>query len=131
MALFEGFFKDKKYVGSINLNEKLLKNMPFAQAVDFASQVDYHQGQVVSKTLSQGPNLSLTLFAFDKNEEISTHASSGDALVQILDGQARITIGDEQFQLKQGEAIVMPANIKHALFAVERFKMFLTVVFKN
>lgn len=113
------------------MSEKLLKNIPFAQPVDFASQADYQEGQVISRTLSQGPNLSLTLFAFDKDEEISSHASSGDALVQILDGQARITIGDQQFQLKKGEAIVMPANIQHALFAVERFKMLLTVVFKN
>lgn len=113
------------------MSEQFLKNIPYTQTVDFSSLVSYQDGQVISRTLSQGPNLSLTLFAFDKNEEISTHASSGDALVQILDGQARITIGDQQFELSKGEAIVMPANIPHALFAVERFKMFLTVVFKN
>lgn len=113
------------------MSDQFLKNIPYTQPVEFTSLVDYQEGQVISRTLSQGPNLSLTLFAFDKNEEISTHASSGDALVQILDGQARITIGGQQFHLKKGEAIVMPANIPHALFAVERFKMFLTVIFKN
>ncbi len=113
------------------MSDQFLKNIPFAEPVEFTSLVDYQDGQVISRTLSQGPQLSLTLFAFDKNEEISTHASSGDALVQILDGEARITIGEQQFQLGKGEAIVMPANIPHALFAVERFKMFLTVVFKN
>lgn len=113
------------------MGENFLKNIPFTQQVEFTSLVDYQDGQVISRTLAQGPHLSLTLFAFDKNEEISTHASSGDALVQILDGQARITIGEQQFHLKKGEAIVMPANIPHALFGVERFKMFLTVVFKN
>lgn len=113
------------------MSKQLLKNIPYTQEIEFASLVDYQEGQVVSRTLSQGPNLSLTLFAFDKNEEISTHSSTGDALVQILDGQARITIGDQQFQLGKGEAIVMPANIPHALFGIERFKMFLTVVFKN
>lgn len=113
------------------MSNNFLKNIPFTQPVEFTSLVDYQDGQVVSRTLSQGQGLSLTLFAFDKNEEISTHASSGDALVQILDGQALITIGDQQFRLTKGEAIVMPANIPHALFGVERFKMFLTVVFKN
>lgn len=113
------------------MSKQLLKNIPYTQEIEFASLVDYQEGQVVSRTLSQGPNLSLTLFAFDKNEEISTHSSTGDALVQILDGQARITVGDQQFQLGKGEAIVMPANIPHALFGIERFKMFLTVVFKN
>ena len=113
------------------MRKQLLKNIPYTQEIEFASLVDYQEGQVVSRTLSQGPNLSLTLFAFDKNEEISTHSSTGDALVQILDGQARITVGDQQFQLGKGEAIVMPANIPHALFGIERFKMFLTVVFKN
>lgn len=113
------------------MSKQLLKNIPYTQEIEFASLVDYQEGQVVSRALSQGPNLSLTLFAFDKNEEISTHSSTGDALVQILDGQARITVGDQQFQLGKGEAIVMPANIPHALFGIERFKMFLTVVFKN
>ena len=110
---------------------QLLKNIPYAKPVNFASLVDYQEGQVVSRTLTQGANLGLTLFAFDQGEQISSHASTGDALVQILDGRARITIGQEDFEVAQGAAIVMPANIPHALLAVERFKMILTVVFQN
>jgi len=111
------------------MSQHFIKNIDFAKVVDFASLVQYQEGQVVSRTLSQGRNLSLTLFAFDKGEEISSHSSNGDALVYILDGQGEITIGEETFVVKAGEAIVMPAGIPHALLAVERFKMLLVVVF--
>ncbi len=73
--------------------------------------------------------MSLTLFAFDKGEEISSHSSTGDAFVLLLDGQAEITIGDNRYEVKQGECIVMPAGIPHALYAAEQFKMLLVVVF--
>ncbi|MBO0566185.1 cupin domain-containing protein [Clostridium botulinum] len=93
------------------------------------SLVNYEEGTVVSRTLAQGKPLSVTLFAFDKGEEISSHSASGDAMVYILDGEAEITIGEEKFNVKKGETIVMPANVPHALLATERFKMLLTVVF--
>ncbi len=109
--------------------QKLIKNMDFAKILEMESLVEYQQGQVVSRTLAQGKSLSLTLFAFDKGEEISAHASGGDALVYILDGKAEITIGEEIFHLKKGETIVMPAGIQHALTAEEKFKMLLIVVF--
>ena len=69
------------------------------------------------------------MFAFDKGEEISSHSSTGDALVYILDGEAEITIGEEVFNVTKGETIVMPAGIPHALLAKEQFKMLLVVVF--
>lgn len=84
---------------------------------------------MVSRTLAQGKPVSITLFAFDEGEEISSHSSSGDALVYLLDGQAEITVGGEKFNLKKGETIVMPAGISHALNAVKQFKMLLIVVF--
>ncbi|ADG00581.1 conserved hypothetical protein [Clostridium botulinum F str. 230613] len=93
------------------------------------SLVNYEEGTVVSRTLAQGKPLSVTLFAFDKGEEISSHSASGDAMVYILDGEAEITIGEEKFNVKKGETIVMPANVPHALLATQRFKMLLTVVF--
>ncbi len=73
--------------------------------------------------------MSLTLFAFDEGEEISTHSSHGDAMVCVIDGQAEITIGDEKYRIKAGETIVMPAEVPHAVFAPERMKFMLTVVF--
>ena len=109
--------------------EHFIKNIEFSKALELKSLVSYQEGQVVSKTLAQGKPVSITLFAFDKGEEISSHASSGDAMVHILDGVAEITIGDKKYIVKAGETIVMPRNVSHALFAVEQFKMILTVVF--
>jgi quercetin dioxygenase-like cupin family protein len=111
------------------MDQHFIKNIDFKKALSLETLVEYQTGQVVSRTLAQGKPLSLTLFAFDKGEEISSHSSSGDTLVYITDGEAEITIGDEKFQLKKGETIIMPAGGPHALLAVERFKMFLVVVF--
>ena len=110
--------------------DQLIKNIEFAKAIDMKGLVEYQSGQVVSRTLAQGKNVSLTLFAFDKGEEISSHSSAGDAMVYILDGEAEITIGRYLTLVKQGETIVMPNGISHALLAKEQFKMFLVVVFK-
>ena len=111
-------------------DERLIKNITPAEAVNLMSLVEYQEGQVVSRTLSQGKTLSFTLFAFDKGEEISSHSSPGDAFVYILDGQAEVTIGQEKQHLTTGQAVLMPKNIPHALHAEERFKMLLLVVFK-
>lgn len=106
-----------------------VKNVDFAKPVDFKELVAYQEGQVVSRTLAQGKPVSVTLFAFAEGEEISSHASSGDAIVSVLDGSAEITIGTEKFIVRSGESIVMPADVPHALFAREAFKMILTVIF--
>jgi quercetin dioxygenase-like cupin family protein len=106
-----------------------IKNIDFSKAIELSSLVTYQEGQVVSRTLSQGKGVSITLFAFDKGEEISSHASTGDAMVLILDGSTEITIGSDKHMAKAGETIIMPKNVPHALFAVEKFKMLLTVVF--
>ncbi|WP_142415502.1 cupin domain-containing protein [Hathewaya massiliensis] len=107
----------------------LIKNIDFAKVLTMGDLVDYEDGRVVSRTLAQGKTMSLTLFAFDSGEEISSHSSSGDAMVYILDGEAKITVGNEDFSVKSGETIVMPAGIPHALHATEKFKMLLVVVF--
>lgn len=111
------------------MSKNLIKNIEHSKVVEMENLVEYQDGQVVSRTLAQGKPLSLTLFAFDKDEEISSHASGGDAMVYILDGEAEITIGEEVFTLKKGETIVMPGGIQHALKAIEKFKMLLVVVF--
>lgn len=109
--------------------KKLIKNIDLSKKYELASLVDYQEGKVISRTLAQGRPLSLTVFAFDKGEEISSHTASGDAMVVILDGTAEITIGDEKLVLTKGETVVMPAGVPHALLAIEQFKMLLTVVF--
>lgn len=111
------------------MDKNLIKNVDFAKPLLMEGLVDYEEGRVISRTLAQGRPLSVTLFAFDKGEEISSHSASGDAMVYIMDGEAEVTIGDEKFSLKKGETIVMPANLPHALLAKERFKMLLTVIF--
>ena len=107
----------------------IMKNIGLASPLALPALVVYQKGQIVSRTLVQNRSVSLTLFAFDTGEEISSHESKGDAMVQILDGTAKITIGDGVYQLKAGETVVMPAGVPHALEAVEPFKMLLTVVF--
>ncbi len=106
-----------------------IKNLDHAAVLPFADQVVYQKGQIVSKTLAQNKAISLTLFAFDKGEEISSHESDGDAMVIALDGVGKITVDGEEFILNAGETIVMPAKKPHAVFAAEQFKMFLVVVF--
>lgn len=108
--------------------KELIKNIPFAEAVEIKSLVDYEEGRVVSRTLSSKQNINITLFAFDKNEEISAHTSPGDAMVQILDGEALINIDGEKIPAVAGQVVVMPANVPHAVSAVTPFKMLLTVV---
>lgn len=83
----------------------------------------------MSKTLAQNSALSVTLFAFDKGEEISTHESGGDAMVTCLDGTEKITIDGVEYILHEGDTIVMPAGHPHAVFGEEKFKMLLMVVF--
>ena len=106
-----------------------IKNMEQAAVLTLKEQVAYQPGQVVSKTLAQNGALSVTLFAFGKGEEISTHESGGDAFITCLDGVGRITIDGVQYELHEGESIVMPARHPHAVFGQEQFKMLLVVVF--
>lgn len=109
--------------------DKYLKNIDFEAVLNMAELVSYQPGQIVSRTLAQNKAVSITLFAFDAGEEISSHESTGDALVYVLDGSASITIDGKHYALKAGETIVMPAGIPHAVEAAAPFKMLLVVVF--
>ena len=106
-----------------------IKNMEQAAVLTLKEQVAYQPGQVVSKTLAQNDALSVTLFSFDKGEEISTHESGGDAFVTCLDGTGEITIDGVKYELHEGESIVMPAKHPHAVYGKEQYKMLLVVVF--
>ena len=88
----------------------MIKNISKAEVLVLKDQVAYQEGQVVSKTLAQNDALSVTLFSFDKGEEISTHESGGDAFVTCLDGVGEITINGEKYELHEGESIIMPAK---------------------
>lgn len=106
-----------------------LKNIEKGVVVKLKEEVEYQKGQIVSKTLVQNEAVSLTLFAFEKGEEISTHAAGGDALVTVLEGTGKIIIDGKEFVLNEGESIVMPKDVPHAVYGQERFKMLLNVVF--
>ena len=111
------------------MEKGLMKNIAKAEVLRLADEVQYQQGQIVSKTLVQNLHVSLTLFAFEKGEEISTHESGGDAFVTCLDGVGRITIDGVEYILHEGESIVMPAKHPHAVYGLEQFKMLLVVIF--
>jgi quercetin dioxygenase-like cupin family protein len=106
-----------------------MKNISKAEVLTLRDQVAYQSGQVVSRTLAQNEHVSVTLFSFDKGEEISTHESGGDAMLTCLDGVGRITIDGVEHILHEGESIVMPARHPHAVYGQEQFKMLLVVVF--
>lgn len=91
--------------------------------------MEVQAGQVVSKTLAQNDALSITIFSFDKGEEIGTHGSSGDAMVTVLEGVGKFTVDGQEYVLKRGETLVMPANKPHSVYGQEAFKMLLVVVF--
>jgi Uncharacterized conserved protein, contains double-stranded beta-helix domain len=96
--------------------------------LDFEQMIDYSDGGIVSKQVLKNEAGNVTLFSFDKGQGLSEHTAPFDAMVQVLDGDVVITIGGNPVDLKKGEVIIMPANITHALFAKERFKMLLTMI---
>jgi quercetin dioxygenase-like cupin family protein len=108
--------------------QNAIKNISFSEAHKLIELVDYSEGQVVSRTLAQTESMSLTLFAFDKDEGLSTHSASGDAFVQVLDGEVLLNIGGKDVVARAGEVVVMPVNVPHSVNAKKRFKMLLTVI---
>lgn len=111
------------------MSEKFIKNMEHETVLKLAEQVTTLPGQVVSKTLAQNSAVSVTLFAFDKGEEISTHDSNGDAMVTVLEGTGLFTVDGKEHLVGAGEVLIMPAKKPHAVFAQEAFKMLLVVIF--
>ncbi len=107
----------------------LMKNIKKSEVLKLKDEVAYQEGQVISKTLVQNEAVSVTLFSFWKGEEISTHESGGDAFVTCLDGTGEVTIDGVNYELKEGDSIVMPARHPHAVRGKENYKMLLVVIF--
>jgi quercetin dioxygenase-like cupin family protein len=99
-----------------------------AQAASLIDLIDYQEGSVVSRTLIDKKAGTVTLFAFDEGQGLSEHTAPYDALVFILDGEVNVVISGKSIRLKKGEMTIMPANEPHALKAVTRFKMLLTMI---
>lgn len=105
----------------------MYKNIEKQVKLNLKDQVAYQKGQVVSKTLVQNEYVSMTIFSFDKGEEISTHAAGGT----VLEGKGRFTVADDVFYLEEGDTLIMPKDIPHAVYGEERFKMQLVVSFQR
>jgi len=108
--------------------EKSQVNFESGKVFRFAEIVDYSEKSVVSRQVIKSERGSVTVFSFDRGESLSEHTAPFDALVQVIDGTARITIGGKEHILDAGESVIMPASVPHSVFAPERFKMILTMI---
>jgi quercetin dioxygenase-like cupin family protein len=99
-----------------------------SQILNLNEMVNYQDAAVVSRQITKAEAGNVTLFAFDKDQGLSEHTAPFDALVHILEGQAQVSISGKLFELKTGDAIIMPADEPHALKAVQKFKMLLTMI---
>lgn len=121
------FNEPTKYV-SIDFKEDLMiDHLPKAAIFSLAGAVEYEEGKIVSKTLVKNESGSMSLLSFSKDQQLSTHAAPGDALLIALEGEMELTIGDEHFDIKKGDTIVLPGKIPHALKVADKFKMLLIV----
>jgi quercetin dioxygenase-like cupin family protein len=99
-----------------------------AKIFSFNDSVDYSEGGIVSKTVLKKETGNISLFSFDKGEALSEHTAPFDAMITVVDGKGEVIIGGKSFILQSGQSIIMPANITHAVNAVEKFKMVLTMI---
>jgi quercetin dioxygenase-like cupin family protein len=105
-----------------------MSTAPKAEILNIAQMANYQEGSVVSRQLTKAEAGNVTLFAFDAGQELSEHTAPFDALVHILDGQAEIYISGQLYRLETGQAIILPAGQPHALKALQKFKMLLTMI---
>ena len=104
------------------------KAFPTAEKFSMTDKVAYAEGSVVSKIIIRNERGNVTLFAFDKDEFLSEHTAPFDAILQVLDGKSEVIIDGKSFILSVGESIIMPANVRHAVIAIVKFKMLLTMI---
>ncbi len=111
------------------MENKYIDNIPTGEVFKFKELIPYKAGKISSKTIVKREDLTITMFSFGKGEGLSTHSSTGDAMVQITEGSVQITIGDDNIiKVNEGETAILPSNIPHSLHALTDFKMLLTVV---
>ncbi len=109
-------------------NKKQSVDVLMSKAIELSGMINYQDDAVVSRTVVRKPTGTVTIFAFDKGQGLSTHSAPFDALVYILDGEARITVSKKVLKVKKGQMVIMPANAPHALKALKPFKMMLVMV---
>lgn len=98
------------------------------KAFKFNDEINFSDGSIVSKRVLEQKTGNVSLFAFDKGQQLSEHTAPFDAMLQVVEGKAEIIIGGVSNHLQAGETIIMPANISHSVKASERFKMVLTMI---
>lgn len=102
-----------------------------SKVFNYKESIEYSEGAIVSKTVLKKETGNISLFAFAKGEALSEHTAPFDAMIQVVEGKGEIIIGGRSFILESGQTIIMPANITHAVKAVEKFKMVLTMIKSN
>lgn len=105
-----------------------MSNTEHSTTVNFKEDISYAPNSVVSKRILEKSTGNITLFAFDKDQKLSEHTAPFDALVQCVEGEVQITIDNKEYHLNENDSIIMPANIPHAVYATEKFKMLLTMI---
>jgi len=113
---------------SSNKRDKRVLHACIRRSQELACLVEYSADSIVSKTILDKPVGTITLFAFDKGQKLSEHTVPYDAVVQVIDGSAQLTIGGEDVNVSAGQIIIMPGNVPHAVAAEEKFKMLLTMI---
>lgn len=109
-------------------NKATLLQACMGQGQNLQKLVEYSTDSIVSKTILDKPAGTITLFAFDKGQKLSEHTTPYDAVVQIFNGRAQLTIGGEDVDVASGQIIIMPGNVPHAVAAQEKFKMLLIMI---
>ncbi len=104
------------------------KSFETAKVFRFNKEVDYSENGIVSKRVIEKKTGNVSLFAFDKGQSLSEHTAPFDAMIQVVEGTAQVIINKQPFTVTIGETIIMPANIPHAVYAIDRFKMVLTMI---
>jgi quercetin dioxygenase-like cupin family protein len=126
------FLQKTKYLTEKNpsINKPIINMLDInnSEIFELKNVVAYADGAIVSKTIIKKETGNITLFAFDKGQELSEHTAPFDAVVYVMDGEVDITIDKKPFSLGKGDTIIMPANIPHALKAAEPFKMMLVMI---
>ncbi|MFO8067541.1 MAG: cupin domain-containing protein [Bacteroidales bacterium] len=105
-----------------------MSNFNLSTKINFKKDISYADNSVVSKKVLEKSTGNISLFAFDKGQKLSEHSAPFDAMVQVVEGKVEISIDKKQYLLEEGETIIMPADIPHAVLAVEKFKMLLTMI---
>jgi len=117
----------EKKMGKFRENKNALHSC-MGKNQELGSLIDYSDGSIVSKTIVDTPVGTITLFAFDSGQKLSEHTAPYNAVVQIIEGTAKLMIGGKEVMVPAGHVIIMPANVPHAVNAEEKFKMLLTMI---